>query len=210
MLVKNWISQPLVTVKKSDSVEAVTKLLEDHGIGLLPVVDDHKLVGVITRKDIKGKGGDLPVERCMNKAPIRVPSDFSMEETADLLLKGEIGGAPVVDKDSNLLGVITQADVNRAFISMTGLWKGGIQFAFITEDRPGSIKVVVDILREYGGRIASILSSYDRVPKGERRVFVRARSLDRSRLDEMRKRIEKEVKLIYVIDQRLNKREVFE
>jgi acetoin utilization protein AcuB len=210
MLVKNWMSQPLVTVKGSDSVETVTKLLEDHGISLLAVVDGHKLVGLITRKDIKGKGGDLPVEECMNKAPISVPSDFSMEETADLLLKGEIDGAPVVDQDSNLLGVITQADVNRAFISMTGLWKGGIQFAFITEDRPGSIKVVVDILRECGGRIASILSSYDRVPKGKRRVFVRARALDRSRLDEMRKRIEKEVELIYVIDQRLNKREVFE
>ena len=57
-----------------------------------------------------------------------------------MLLKNKIIGVPVVDHDSRLIGVITQADIFRALIAPTGVRKRGIQFAFRIEDRPGSIK----------------------------------------------------------------------
>jgi acetoin utilization protein AcuB len=57
-----------------------------------------------------------------------------------VLLKNKIIGVPVVDHDGRLIGVITQADIFRALIALTGVRKRGIQFSFRIEDRTGSIK----------------------------------------------------------------------
>ena len=93
----------------------------------------------------------------MTRDVITVPPDYTVEETAQVLQKNRISGAPVVDADGQLVGTITQTDLFRVLISLTGVGKGGIQFGFQVEDRPGSIKEVADIIRIYGGRMVSIL-----------------------------------------------------
>jgi nucleotide-binding universal stress UspA family protein len=64
-----------------------------------------------------------------------------------------------------MVGMISQNDLFNALMSLTGIKRRGIHLAFEVEDRPGSIKTLVDIIRRYGGRMASILSSYDRAPQ---------------------------------------------
>jgi len=83
----------------------------------------------------------------MTKEVITVPPDFTVEETALVLQKNKISGAPVVDSRGKLVGTITQTDLFRVLISLTGVAKGGIQFGLQIEDRPGSIKEVADVLR---------------------------------------------------------------
>ena len=92
---------------------------------------------------------------------------------------------------------------------MTGLAERGIQFAFFLEDKPGSIKEVTDIIRDYGGRIASILSSYDRIEKGYRKAYIRMYGIDRSRLQELKKNLQSKDRLMYMVDLRENKREIY-
>jgi acetoin utilization protein AcuB len=77
------------------------------------------------------------------------------------------------------------------------------------EDRSGSIKDVTDIIRKYGGRIASILSSYDRVPKGNRRVYVRMYNIDRSKLPQLKDELREKAALLYMVDHRENVREIY-
>jgi acetoin utilization protein AcuB len=83
-----------------------------------------------------------------------------------------------------------------------------MQFAFLLEDRPGSIKEVADIIRKYEGRMVSILSTYDEVPKGYRKVYIRMYGVDRGKLPELRKEFNEKAKLLYMIDRRENKREI--
>jgi len=94
-------------------------------------------------------------------------------------------------------------------ISLTGLRSRGIQFAVQIEDRPGSIKEVADILRKYGGRMVSILSSYDRVQKGYRKVYIRMYQIDRLRIPKLKEELKENTTLLYMVDLRENIREIY-
>jgi acetoin utilization protein AcuB len=132
-----------------------------------------------------------------------------VEETAQVLQKNRISGAPVVDADGQLVGTITQTDLFRVLISLTGVDNGGIQFGFQVEDRPGSIKEVADIIRIYGGRMVSILSSYDNIPEGYRKVYIRMHSIERSRLQMLIQDLSTKTTLLYMVDHTENRREIY-
>jgi acetoin utilization protein AcuB len=68
---------------------------------------------------------------------------------------------------------------------------------------------LTDIIRGYGGRLLSILTSYDRVPKGYRTLYVRAFGLDRKKLPELKSKLTEGAKLLYMIDHRENRREIY-
>ncbi|OQX25733.1 MAG: hypothetical protein BWK80_14140, partial [Desulfobacteraceae bacterium IS3] len=87
--------------------------------------------------------------------------------------------------------------------------KRGIQFAFELEDQPGSIKTVTDIIRINGGRLASILSSYTGVSEGYRKVYIRAYYIDRAKLPKLIEELRSKAKLLYMVDHRENRREIY-
>jgi acetoin utilization protein AcuB len=87
--------------------------------------------------------------------------------------------------------------------------KRGLQIAMQIEDQPGSIKGVADILRNYSGRMVSILSTYERVPKGYRNVYIRSFGIDRNLMEDLKGELKKKGTLLYIIDHRENKREIF-
>ena len=124
-------------------------------------------------------------------------------------MKNKISGAPVVDANEQLVGAITKGDMFRVLISLTGVGKKGIQFAFQVEDKPGSIKELADIIRKFGGRMVSILSSYEDVPDGQRKVFIRMYGVEREKLPELEGELKQISKLLYVVDHRENRREIF-
>jgi len=68
---------------------------------------------------------------------------------------------------------------------------------------------LADIIRKYGGRMVSILTSYDNVPEGFRKVYIRLRSLERSKLPALKEELGKVATLLYIVDHRENKREIF-
>jgi acetoin utilization protein AcuB len=225
MLVKNWMSKNVVTIDAGDSMQAAMKILKEHGIRMLPVMQKNKLVGIVTDRDLKKASASdattlevhellylltkIKVKDIMTKNPITVPPKFTVEETARVLLESKISGAPVVDDKGKVVGTITQTDLFRVLISLTGIGNGGIQFGFQVEDRPGSIKEVADIIREFGGRMVSILTSYDGVPDGYRDVFIRMRSIERSKLGELKDRLGQKAALLYMIDHGENIREIY-
>ncbi len=225
MLVKNWMSKRIITIDANDSMSAALTQLKENKIRMLPVLKDDKLVGVVTDTDLKRASASdattldvhellyliakIKVREIMTKNPITVRADFTVEETAELLMKHRISGVPVVDEQKKLVGIITRDDLFKVLISLSGLGKKGIQFAVKVEDRPGSIKEITDILRRRGGRIASILSSYERIPQGFRVVYLRAYDIDRADLPQIQEEIRALAELLYVVDHRDNRREIF-
>jgi len=225
MLVKNWMSKNVITVDINDSMQDAMKLLKENDIRMLPAMKKAKLVGIVTDRDLKKASASdattlevhellyllmkIKVKDIMTRDVITVPPDYTVEETAQVLQKNRISGAPVVDTDGQLVGTITQTDLFRVLISLTGVGNGGIQFGFQVEDRPGSIKEVADIIRIYGGRMVSILSSYDDVAEGYRKVYIRMRSIERSELKKLIQELESKAGLLYMVDHTENNREIY-
>ena len=225
MLVKDWMSKEVITVRADDSMADATRIIKENNIGILPVMKKDKLVGVITDRDLKRASASdansleihellyllskINVEEIMSKDPITVPPDFTVEETAEVLMKNKISGVPVVDEGGQVVGVITQNDIFKVLISLTGINNRGVQFALMLEDRPSSIKDVTDVIRKYDGRMVSILSSYDHVKKGYRKVYVRFYGIDRSKLTQIKEEVKEKGTLLYMVDLRENKREIY-
>jgi acetoin utilization protein AcuB len=225
MLVKYWMHENVVTVEPKDSMQQAIKLLKKHNIRRLPVVENGKVVGIVTDRDLKRASASdattleihelfylistINVEDIMTRVPITVPMDYTIEETAEILLNNKISGVPVVDHEGRLRGIITQTELFRTLITLTGLSKRGIQFAFQMEDRPGSIKETADIIRKYGGRVISILSHCGRVPTGFRKVYIRAYEIERSELEQLKEELKRSADLLYLVDHRENKREIY-
>jgi len=225
MLVKDWMSRPAITIDEDASMQDAMGLLKKHNIRTLPVVKSGKLTGIVTDRDLKRASASdatsleihellylltkIKVKDIMTKKPISVLIDFTVEETAEELLRNKISGVPVMDRDGRLAGIITQTDLFRVIISLTGVGKRGIQFGFKLEDRPGSIKEVTDVIRAYGGRMVSILTSYDGAPEGYRWAYIRMYSIDRARIDHLKRALGEKAPLLYMVDHRENRREIY-
>ena len=225
MLVKNWMSKEVVTVHVNDTMNDAVKLQREHGIRMLPVVEQGELVGIVTDRDMKRASASdattldvhelihlvstIKIKHIMTKNPITVPFDFTVEETAEVLLKNKIAGVPVLNHDKEIVGTITQTDIFKVLISLTGAGAKGLQFAFEAEDRPGSIREIADIIRKYGGRVVSILSAYENAPQGYRKVYVRMYSIDRSELSRLKDELKEKTTLLYMVDHRENLREIY-
>ena len=225
MLVKNWMSKNVITIDANDTMQDALTLLREHSIRMLPVMKKNRLVGIVTDRDLKKASASdatlldvhellylltkIKVKDIMTKDPITLPPDYTVEETARVLLENKISGAPVLDQSGKVIGTITQTDLFKVLIALTGIGNGGIQFGFQVEDRPGSIREVADIIREFGGRMVSILTSYDRVPDGYRRVYIRMRNIERSRLQKLKDSLGAKASLLYMIDHQENTREIF-
>ena len=225
MLVKNWMSKKVISIDADDSMEDAMGLLKEHGIRRLPVMKKDKLVGIVTDRDLKKASASdattleihellylltkVKVKDIMTKDPITVPPDYTVEETAQVLLESKISGAPVVDENGEVVGIITQSDLFRVLMSLTGIENCGIQFGLQVEDRAGSIKEVADFVRIYGGRMVSILTSYDDVPAGYRKVYIRMHSVDMEKIKELNDSLSEKALLLYRIDHRQNDRRIY-
>ena len=225
MLVKHWMKQPAITIDEKETMDRAVKSLKQHDITMLPVLGKGKLVGVVTDRDLKRASASdattleihellylistIRVGEIMTRPVITVPEDFTIEETAKVLLENKISGVPVVNAEGRVVGTITASEIFKVIISLTGVGKRGIQFAVELEDRPGSIKEVADLIRAHGGRLLSILSTNDQAPEGYRIVYIRLYDLDRSQLETIQTEIQTMARIRYMVDHRENRREIY-
>lgn len=126
------MSRNVVTVSPETTVLEAGQLMVDRTIRRLPVVEDGKLVGIVTYGDVRGAraasaGGldiwelsyilsRLTVREIMTPNPVTISPDETIGAAAQLLLKFMIGGLPVIDHEGNLVGIITESDIFRVVV----------------------------------------------------------------------------------------------
>ena len=214
MQVQNWMTSDVVKVDQNTSVVKISKILRDRDIRHLPVTSGGKLVGMITSHDIReafpSKSTTLNVHELhhllaetkakdiMTPKPFTIRPDQTMEVAAVKMLKHKITGLPVVTEKGELIGIISQGDVFQVLISITGIYQGGVQFGFNLETKPGAIKEVADVMREWGGRIVSILSTSETAEEGYRHTFIRITTVPEENLQKMIQKLDKNFMLLYV------------
>jgi len=214
MLVKGWMNTDVITVREDTAMAKAPIIMKQKRIRTLPVVNKNgRLVGIVTDRDLKDASpskatslnvyelnfliSKLKIKDIMSRNLVFVRPDETMEFAAILMLDNKISSLPVIDQDDSLIGIITQTDIFRALVDITGACTGGIQFAFSLEDRPGSIKEVADEIRFFGGRIVSILSTQEHAEEGCHNIYIRIQSLPKDRTEKLVKSLERKFLLLY-------------
>ncbi|VVB85136.1 Inosine-5'-monophosphate dehydrogenase [uncultured archaeon] len=124
-LVKDAMTASVVTVSPKLSVQGVLDLIHKYGYSGFPVVDDKKLVGIITFEDAEkvapDKRDSTPVKDVMTKDLIVATTDDSLEDALTKLLDRRVGRLPVVDDSdpTKLVGLLTKYDIIRAHAKLS-------------------------------------------------------------------------------------------
>jgi CBS domain-containing protein len=102
------------------SVQEAARLMKTEDVGALPIVEDGRLTGVVTDRDLavravaEGLGTETPVRQLASKDVVTVDPEQSLEEAARLMGQHQIRRLPVVEEDGRLVGMLAQADVAAA------------------------------------------------------------------------------------------------
>ena len=225
MLVRDWMSKTVIAVNAEDSIQDAVQLLKANGIKMLPVLDQGKLAGIITDRDIKRASASdassleiheliyllskLKIKEVMTPDPITVAIDATIEETAQVLLANKISGVPVMEPDGTIAGIISQTDLFSIIASWTGVEKTGIQMALQAPDQNGMITEVLGIVRQNGGHIMSVFSSNAHTPEGFCRIYIRTYDIDPNQLESLKTALQEKTTLLYIVDYQRNHREIY-
>ena len=69
---------------------------------------------------------------------------------------------------------------------------------------------IVTVIRKFGGRMVSILSTYERAPTGYRNVYLRFTSVPKDRMEDLISTLKDKARLRYMVDHQENRRNVFQ
>jgi len=215
MLIKDWMAKNVLTVDENTSVMRATRVMKENKIRRLPVVSHGRLVGVITDRDLKDASpskttsldihelyyllSEMKVKDVMTNNPITLRGDDTVEKAALVMLENRISGILVVDESGHLAGVLSETDVLKGFIQSTGIKDGAMQYTFDLPDAPGSVGKVIDVLRSHGARMVSILTSFEDVTAGHKRVAIRITLDDESGIPALSKELASSFKLLYQV-----------
>lgn len=130
---RDLMSSPVICVDSLTTVTDAHHLMNDHKIRRLPVIDDGKLVGILTQGDVRGAMPSevttlnraeqdyliqqLKVERVMSRDVIVVTEEMTLADAARLLVQYKIGGLPVVT-DDKVVGMVTESDIFGIVVAM--------------------------------------------------------------------------------------------
>ena len=128
-LVKDWMTANVITVNTDTTLPEAHKMMIERQIRRLPVVNNGRLVGMITRGDVRGAEPSdatslsiweinyllsrLKVEEIMTVQPITTNESTTIGEVAELMLTHKISGLPVLNNAGELVGIITESDIFR-------------------------------------------------------------------------------------------------
>ena len=225
MLIKKWMSSPVTTIDVDTSLMDVSHMFENRVLSMLPVLDGNKIAGIVTDGDIKkatpsnatslsvheitGLLAKLKIKEVMTFPVHTITEDRTVEEAARVMLEEGISGMPVQDAKGRLSGIITKSDIFRCLVSFTGAARKGQIFAFRVTDRPGAIKNLTDIIRKGGGRLLSILTAYDDIEEGFRKVFIHVFDLPWENFDRVCEELHSAGDLFFLADQTRDIRRLF-
>ncbi len=181
MKVRNWMITDLITVSPKDTVESAIQIMQQHSIRHLPVVEDNRLVGLVTESSLRPylspEKLNLPLREVMIINPITIDPEASIDEAARLIYKYKIGGLPVISQ-GKLVGIITITDILEAFIELMGILKASSRLDIIPKE--DNLNSALEVIKRGGAKIISI--GMDITSEGEKIYFIRVEKTNLERI----------------------------
>lgn len=161
LTVRDVMATDLVTVRPHETARHAYRLMRDHRFRHLPVVEDGRLVGILSDRDLRpvllsptlarARVGELMSEDLTTVVP-----DAPVEEAASLLVVKKIGCLPVV-ADGRLVGIVTETDLLAVLVELLGLLTQSTRLDVgVAGGGPDAYERIVEIIRAHDGRIISV------------------------------------------------------
>jgi len=192
MLVGERMSHPVVVVSPKMSIQDALQLMRKENIRRTPVVEDGKLVGIVSDKDLLNASpsdatslsvwelnyllSKITVDEVMTGAVITVTEDTPIEEAARIMSDNKIGGLPVV-KNGKVVGIITETDLFHLLLELTGAREFGVRATFILQDRPGELAKVTNAIAEKGGNVVAV-GTFSGEDEATREIMIKVSGVD--------------------------------
>ena len=132
-LIKDWMTRSVITVAPETTLPVAHKLMDEHKVRRLPIIEDGRLLGIITRGDVRGAEpsqatslsiwelnyllANLQIAEIMTTNPITVSSEATISQAAQIMLANKVSGLPVLDASEKVVGIITESDIFRLVVT---------------------------------------------------------------------------------------------
>lgn len=171
MLVKHLMTADPVSIAPEQSVADAGELMTQRGIRHLPVMEEGRLVGLVTRSSLAqalpGLGTGLTrfevnyltsnttVRELMIADPALSSEDMAAEEAARVMNAQRISSLIVV-RDGLPVGIITDTDIFEAMLELLGARREGVRLTVHLPDRPGVLGRVAGAVGNLGGNLTAV------------------------------------------------------
>jgi len=214
MLIENWMTKDVFTATPETSMMKASKIMKEKGVSRLPVVDDKGvLVGIVSDRDVKDASpskattldmhelyyllSEIKVKDIMTKKVVTIRSDETVDSAAAIMLEHKIGGMPVVDENNKVVGIVTDSDIFKVLVKITGVLEGGIQIGVRLSNEPGGLVPVLDYLKDHGARLMSLLTACEPAEVGQRDVYIRIRDMDKTAMNKLKAEMKEAFEVVY-------------
>jgi acetoin utilization protein AcuB len=182
-----------VTADSETLVLDAEKIMKEHNIRRLPIVDKGKLVGIVTQHDLLEASpspatslsahelnyllSKMKVKEIMKKNPVTVPPDTPFEEALRIGQEKKVGSFPVVDK-GKLVGIATESDIVRFLTHALGISEEGSRITIEgLGGKLGDLEKIIAIVDQHNTIILSMISS-ERPEKKDWMIVLRLKTTD--------------------------------
>ncbi len=133
LLVRDWMTSNVITVQDDTTLPEAHRIMQERDVRRLPVTQNGRLVGIVTRSDIRGAQpseatslsvwelnyllANLKVREIMSTDLKTLAPDDTIKDAAIKMHEHKIGALPVVDPSGKLVGILTESDIFRILIA---------------------------------------------------------------------------------------------
>lgn len=165
MAVKDFMTKKVVYISPETKVSQAADLMREQGLRRLPVIEHDKLVGLVTEGTLAeaspSKATTLSiyemnyllnktkVKDVMIKDVVTVAPYASLEDAVYLMMKHKVGVLPVTE-GQYLSGIITDKDIFRTFLEVSGYGEKGVRIRVLTENTVGILAQIVKLIADEG------------------------------------------------------------
>lgn len=183
MAVKDFMTRKVVYISPDTTIAYAADIMRDQKLHRLPVIENDKLVGLVTEGTIAeaspSKATSLSIYEMnylLNKTKVKdvmiqdvvtISQYASLEDATYLMLKNKIGILPVVDNEQ-VYGIITDRDIFKAFLEVSGYGEKGVRMRFVTEDEVGVLSHIIALLVEENLNISNTVN----IPRKDGKVVI--------------------------------------
>ena len=165
--VRDSMTREVITLGPEASATEAWSLCREHRIRHIPVVQDGRLAGMVSDRDLRDVSPSsrdnrdaatlqwVRVGDMMTRSPITISPFDTIDHAAREIYTRKIGCLPVVDGDE-LVGIVTSSDMMRALMDLVGAHGFGSWVEVEVPNEPGQLANLTDVIRNLKVNIAGV------------------------------------------------------